>query len=408
MGSSNGDLNRLPTGTRLQLGVLASFCLMMLISGSLRGEAGAAEWSAEPALSVKGEYNSNLLLTNGKNAEWGNWVSPGLKFKGASESLQIDGSVKGDFVHYFGDQDRSYTSLFFPLRASSKWQRMTFGFDGGFARDNTLRGELLQTGLVLSFTQRNLWTATPSITVGLTERLNWQFGYQFVDASYENGLSLGLVNYQVNSGSSKLSYNFREHTQVQMIGEVVNFQAPDISQTWTYEGAGTGVIHNFSESLSTSASGGVRFLNTTQGLSSGSLSQNDVIWVYNASIKKEFEQSMILVEGGRDINPSGFGRLIQTNRVIGTISHNLTENLTASVTGGTYFVSAIASVGQSFPNSRYTNVSPKLSWKFAQWWTLDVGYSYAERTIASFDQWNFSNSTFVMLTYGGGKWSVSR
>jgi hypothetical protein len=148
---------------------------------------------------------------------------------------------------------------------------------------------------------------------------------------------------------------------------------------------------------------------TTQGgVPGGSLNRDDVVWVYNASIKKEFERATVLVEGSREINPSGFGLLLQTDRVGGTISHNLTENLTASLSGALYFTSAIASTRGSFPQTRFANVSPNLSWKFAQWWTLDVGYTYAERAVGSLDQWNYANSTFVMLTYGGAKWSVSR
>src|SRR5262249_42523037 len=129
---------------------------------------------------------------------------------------------------------------------------------------------------------------------------------------------------------------------------------------------------------------------------------------YNASIKKEFERSIVSVETSREINPSGFGRLIETTRVGGALSYNVTESLTASITGGTYFASGVASVGASFQRARYSNVAPSLSWKFAQWWTLDVGYSYSERGVDSLHQWNFANSTFFMLTYGGQKWSMSR
>jgi hypothetical protein len=410
MGLPKDDLSRSPVGIQPRLRLFAGLCLvMMMASTGLRGQAEAGEWSAEPSLSVKGEYNSNLLLLNGNNEVWGDWVIPKMKFKGATESLEVEGSAKGEFIHYYGSQDRALTNLYFPFRASYRKDRFTFGFDGGFTRDNTLMGELRQTGVVLSFTQRNLWTATPSLTIGLTERMSLQLDYRFLDASYENGRSLGLVNYQVNGGSSKLSYNLRERSQVQITGDLVNFVAPDIDQTWTYYGAGLGLSHNFSKSLIAAVSGGVRFINTTQGLSGGSLSQNDMVWVYYASIKKEFERSTILLDGSSEVNPSGFGRLIQTDRVGGVISHNFTEDLSASLNGGFYFVSTIATVGgQAFAETRYTTVSPKLSWKFAQWWNLDVGYSYAERAIDGLNQWNFANSTFVMLTYGGSKWSVSR
>jgi hypothetical protein len=409
MGLPCVDLDYPWAGILLRWRVLVVFCAVTVMSSGWKGAGQAAEWSAEPSLNLKGVYNSNLLLFNGDNEVWGYWASPAVKFKGATESLMIEGNAKADFVHYYGQQDRSFTNLYFPIRASYRWERLTFGFDGGFTRDNTLMSELRQTGVVLTFTQRNLWTATPSVTVGLTERLNWQMGYQFVDATYENGLSLGLVNYQLNGGSSELSYQLRERTQIKLTGELTNFVASQIQQEWTYEGVGVGGSHYFSESVSATVWGGVRFVKTTQGgVPGGSLSRDDVVWVYNASIKKEFERATVLVEGSREINPSGFGLLLQTDRVGGTISHNLTENLTASLSGALYFTSAIASTRGSFPQTRFANVSPNLSWKFAQWWTLDVGYTYAERAVGSLDQWNYANSTFVMLTYGGAKWSVSR
>jgi hypothetical protein len=94
----------------------------------------------------------------------------------------------------------------------------------------------------------------------------------------------------------------------------------------------------------------------------------------------------------------------------GSLSHNLTEALTVSLNGNLYFVSGIITEGSSgsFPQQRYSSISPSASWKFSQWWTLDVTYTYAERAVDSLNQWNFANSTFVMLTYGGPKWSVSR
>jgi len=392
---------------------LERFILVGMVVSTLLGivshRAQSAEWSAEPSFNVKGVYNSNLILSTGSNEVWGYWTSPAVKFKGATESFMIEGNAKADFVHYYGQQDRGFTNLLFPVSTSYKWERLTFGFDGSFIRDNTLMSELRQTGLVLSFTQRNLWTANPSVTVGLTERVNWQVGYQFADATYQNGLSLGLVNYQTNGGTSELSYQIQERTKIKLIGEVTNFVASQIQETWTYEGVRVGASHDFSESLSATVLGGPKFIRSTQGgVPGGSLSQNDVVWVYNANIKQEFEQSTISLDGGRELYPSGFGLLVQTDRVSGSISHRLTENLTASLNGGLYFTTPIASTRGPFPQTRFINVNPNVTWNFAQWWTLSVGYTYAERAVGSVNFWANANSTFVMLTYTGEKWSVSR
>jgi hypothetical protein len=157
-------------------------------------------------------------------------------------------------------------------------------------------------------------------------------------------------------------------------------------------------------------SSGVRFITSTQDFSGGSLTDRESVWVFSGRLKQVSEQTTVTLEGSREINPSGFGSLLQTDRLGGNLSHNLTETVTFSIDGATYFVTALASssLSRTFPQTQYTNVTPKISWKFGEWWTLGVGYSYAERAVGALDQWNFANSTFVMLTYGGPKWSVSR
>jgi hypothetical protein len=389
--------------------VAGVFGVMMLIRGWI-GDGYAAEWSFAPALSVRGVYNSNLLLFDGNNEVWGHWVSPSMQFKGSTESLDVEGNMKSDFVQYSGQQDRSFTNLYFPLRTSYRWDRHTFGFEGGFTRDNTLMGELQQTGVVLSFTQRNMWTANPTWSIGLTERLSGQIGYLFADAQYENGLSLGLVNYQVNGGTSALSYELTERDRVQLTGEYVRFEASQISQHWTYYGVGASASHSFTESLTGTVSSGVRFITSTQDFSGGSLSAHDTVWLFSGRLKQVFEQTTVMLEGSREVNPSGFGFLLQTDRFGGIVVHDLTETVTLSLEGATYFVDALAStsLAQSFPQTRFSSVSPKISWKFADWWSLEIAYAYAERAVGDLNQWNFANSTYLMLTYGGAKWSVSR
>src|SRR6185295_2385424 len=128
-----------------------------------------------------------------------------------------------------------------------------------------------------------------------------------------------------------------------------------------------------------------------------SLSAHDTVWVYRGTLVKRFERATIQIDGSREINPSGFGRLLVTDRVGGSLSHNLTETVTVSLNGGLYFVSAVVTAGPSgaLPQSRFSTVSPSLSWNFSQWWTLDVAYTYSERAVEEFNQWNFANSTFV-------------
>lgn len=385
---------------------------LVMMAAVLNGlsESRAAEWSAEPSLSMKGEYNSNLLLFNGDNQVWGQWITPGVAFKGATEALEVEGGARAEFVRYYGKSDRGLTNLYFPLKLSYRRDRLTFGLDGGFTRDNTLLAELRQTGLVLGFTQRNLWTAAPSITVGMTERLSWQTSYQFMDAQYQDGRRFGLVDYQVHGGTSGLTYNSGELDQVRVTGEFTHVTMPAILQHSTYYGAQIGWTHDFGHDVIGSLSGGVRFVSSTQDFSGGSISDYQMVGLYHATVRKRWERTTVQLDASREVNPSGFGLLLQTDRYGGTVSYGLTETLTLAMNGGLYSVSGVATTGfnRLVPRSHFASVSPSLSWKFAQWWTIDMAYTYAERGVGSLNQWNFSNATYLMLTYGGAKWSVSR
>lgn len=397
---------------QIRVGARLGWPVLAVIVAAFNGwsEGRAAEWSVRPSLSTKGEYNSNLLLFNGNNQVWGAWVNPSVQFKGSTEALEVEGGVRAEFVRYDGENDRRLTNLYFPLRTSYRMDRLMIGFDGGFTRDNTLLGELRQTGLVLGFTQRNLATAAPNVTVGLTERLSWQTGYQFMDAQYQDGVRFGLVDYRVHGGTTGLTYHTGELSEVQLTGEYASVTMPLIAQHSTYSGAQAGWSHDFGHEVTGFLSGGVRFITSTQDVAGGSLSDSQVVGLYRATLRKKFERTTVQLDASRDVNPSGFGLLLQTDRYGGTISHGLSETLTVAFSGALYSVSGVATAGLSrdVPRSRFLSVSPSLSWKFAQWWTLDVAYTYAERAVGSLDQWNVSNASFVMLTYGGAKWSMSR
>lgn len=387
----------------------------MIVSG-LSGIPGrwaqGAEWSAEPSLAVRGEYNSNLLLTSDPHSDvWGIWVSPGVKFAGSTERLEVTGKVAADFVQYFGDPDRGLTNLYFPLTMRYKTERDTLGFDGGFTRDNTLMGELRQTGVVLSFTQRNLWNLSPSWTHEVTDRLSIQAGYQYVDAAYENGLPLGLVNYTTQGGSAGLLYHLTEKDDVQVTGIYTNFHAPQAGDLRSdIYGGQLGFTHFFTESLTVNVAGGPRWVDSAQNQTGPRVQDQQLVGVFNATLRQKWEDSFMQIDVGRDIYPSGFGLLLQTDRAAITYSRDMTERLTLSVNAAVLLASSVSSIASTaaFPENRYVNVTPRVTWKISDWWAVDANYTYAQRDVDSFNVHAFSHAASVMLTYYPPKFSVGR
>ena len=364
----------------------------------------AGEWSLLPSIGVQGVYNDNLLLTpRPHNATYGLWVSPAADFSGKTERLEVSSRIAADFVSYYGGEETQFANVFLPLTLRYKTEQDLLGFSGGFTRDNTLMSELLTTGLVLRFTQRNQWTANPSWTRSITEKLSIQSGFQLNETTYEDGLRLGLVDYQLFGGSGGLLYQLTEQDQIQLAGSYVNFHTTNapLSFRASYPGVNLSLTHAFTETLTGTVYAGPRFVSSTTQTGSDNFKAQSTVWLFGASLTKRFDESTsIHVNVDRDIVPSGFGLLIQRNRAGLTVSHDLTETLAASLSGSGYLVSGITerATGGTFPENRYFSLTPQIAWKFSEWWKLELSYTYGRREAEGSNP-AMSNATMFMLTY---------
>lgn len=378
--------------------------LIWLVCGVQLLEVGAAEWSLVPSMGVKGVYNSNLLLTPLPHDEtYGYWVSPAAEFADKTERLEVSSRVAADFVFYYGELERRFTNLFLPLTMRYKTETDLLGFTGGFTRDNTLMSELLTTGVVLRFTQRNQWTANPSWARRITEKLSAQSSFQLNDTTYEDGLSLGLVDYQLFGGSGGLLYQLTEQDQIQLSGSYSDFHTTNAPSPFraSFPGVNLSLTHAFTETLTATANGGPSFVSSTTQTAGDNIKAESTVWLFGGNFTKKFERATVQVSGSRNIVPSGFGLLIQTDRAGLTISHDLTETLTASFDGSGYIVSGITqrATGGTFPEQRYIAVTPTIAWKFLEWWKLELSYTYRRREVDGFSDPAMSNATMFMLTY---------
>jgi len=388
-----------------------SVWLCWLWGFGLLSHSEGAEWSVQPSLNTKAYYNSNLFLLPLPHKEtYGYWISPAAEIAGKTERLEVSSKLAADFVTYYGEE-RQFTNMFLPLSLRYKTEADEFGFTGGFTRDNTLMGELLSTGVVLRFTQRNQWNANPTWTRSLTEKLSVQSTVQFTDTSYQKGLSLGLVDYQLIGGSTGLSYQLSDRDQLQLTGTYVSFHTTNgpFALSAVFPGAIMGITHAFSESFSGTVSGGPRFISATTELPNNKITAADTVWIYNASLMKKFERTFVQATLSREIVPSGFGLLLETNKIGMVASYNLTEFVTASLDTSYYIVSGATNLssGATLPEFKYTYVTPRLTWQFSEWWKLDLSYTYGSLRVSSIPELGTSNSVSFVVAYTPPKWSYS-
>ena len=390
----------------LRLNLLKKTLLLVgLLSGMQLTDVWAAEWTALPSLGVTGMYNDNLFITNQPHeATYGHWVSPAVEFSGKTENLTVSSQAKVSFASYYGGNPFNFTNAFLPLSVRYQTEKDLLGFTGGFVRDHTLLGELLTTGLVTRFTQRNQWTANPTWVRKITEKLSFQSGFQFNDTTYANVSSTSLRDYQLYGGSGGVLYQATEKDQLHLSGSYSNFHTINSPQPLrsSFPGVDLGLTHAFTESLTGTIHGGPSFVSTTVQTAGGNLTAQTTLWLFGASLTKKFEHTSIQVDVARNIVPSGFGLLVQTDRAGMTISHELTEALTASLNGAFYKTSSISTSSQAsavFAEQRFLFASPTIAWKFLEWWKVELSYTYQQREVDGGFNNASSNSTMFSLTY---------
>lgn len=383
----------------------ATLCLLLVAILACWGTTGlAAEWSLVPSMSTKGVYNDNLLLTPlPHDPTYGYWISPTVEFAGKTERLEVSSKAALDFVNYYGGETREFTNVLLPIQIRYRTEKDEWGFAGGFNRDNTLMGELQTTGLVLRFTQRNMWNANPTWTHTLTENMTFQGAVQFTNTSYENGLRLSLVDYQVWGSSAGLTYQYSERDRLQLSATYTNFHTTNAPSELrvSMPGALATLSHEFTEDLEASIYGGPRFLYSSSLMTNTRVTGKDVVWIYGTSLSKRFDKAVLQASLGREIMPSGFGLLLQTDRARLTFSYNFSETIAASFDLSGYRIAGVSPLanGGTLSENRLLYCTPQIDWKFSEWWKMELAYSLRMRDADSISEPVYSNGFTLMLTY---------
>lgn len=402
----------------------------------------AVEWSVEPSVSLREEYNDNIRLTTlPHNSVWLTKISPAVNLSGKSETLSVSGGARVNLNRYSGENGLDKNDQMFNLSSVYKTERDNWGVDASYTRDSTLESELVQTGYVLPRRERKSTSLAPSWTRSLTERLKLTAGYQYSNAKYENEPTLADYAYQKVNGV--LQYVWSEQDQFFLVASYDKVEQASVTYTYSqiFPFTGQDVIsgnesktrnflvgmsHVFSESLSGVLKIGRR---STQSTAVHTCNGDIAIpeCTYNilfdplitfrkdsqtsgssldATLDKQFETMKISGQASRDTKASGSG-LVETDRfgisVSDRLSHTVTGNLDISV----YRTKYLGDIALN-SNSRYYSIAPRLSWRITEWWTLDTGYRYARQKYENASSAATANVVYVNLVYNWPKISVSR
>jgi hypothetical protein len=418
-------------------------CLLLTLLVGLPLPVFAAEWSAEPSVSLRSGYNDNYRLTTAPHdSVWETDLRPAVKFGVETENQGLFGNADVGIARFYGGSGDTSSSVLdredyhFMVNSYQQTERNKFGADVEITRDSTLDTELTQTGQVIDNLATRLSTVLkPSWTRSLDEktRLNLDYAFNRVDYSDIVGQS-SLVNYDYNTASASLVRQFTPLTQGTVSTSFSQYIPETNLNSDTYA-IQVGLTRNHSETLSTSwlagwrntnsdtlsptgfcvgASPGASFPKCSGGIPLQTGTETDQVTntgaVYSASITKKLERGSLSASASRLATPSGTGGLLNTTHLSLAGEHRFTETLSSRLSVDYYkqdtIVNSSGSSLQTKP-SNFFRIQPSIAWQWQPEWTLAGEYLYSESEDANSDKAT-QNAVYLTLTYRPTKIFTSR
>jgi hypothetical protein len=388
--------------------------------------AAAAEWAIEPSVTLRQEYNDNMrLTTQPHNAVWGTILSPSLKLSTRTEVSEIALGGRLGINRYSGDASLNREDQYYTLHSSLASEHSNWGLDASYSKDSTLVSELDATGVVQAQRQRGYLTVSPSWTYQVNERNGLRLDYQYAQARYEDPQPVGLINYSNQSASASWLYQLSERDQL----TASVYQSRFDTSPHNYDARTNGVQgawrRDFSETMQASVSIGMRNTKSTIRSQAYQLVSTGIPGLYllvlvpetreysssgsvlKGSLTKRFERSSVVLNLSRDVNPSGNGSLVETDTLSLDGDYRFSETLRGSVNFTTYRSRYLGEIVTG-NDRRYLEITPRLSWRMTEWWTLDAGYRYSRQNYTDAGVRATSNLVYVGLSYIWPKISYAR
>jgi len=398
--------------------------LLPLAADPCRG----AEWSFEPSVSLRSEYNDNIQLTPDPHPTvWGMMLSPDVKFSAATETLTVTGGLNLSFNRYLNQPQLNIDNYDLSLRSSYKLERDSLQLNLDAIRDSTLVSELATTGVVLAYAPRNLATVTPSWSRSLTEATSITASYTYTDVRYQHTSGTSLTPYTDQSASLGMQSKVEEAKVLHLVAYYDRYETPSPQTRQNTYGVHGGYDHAFSETLRGTFLVGWRRTQSTVssqvlicdgpivvGICNGTVTETTAVqkqntsgFTLNAILEKRSETDTVTGRLSQEIYPSGAGSLVQTQRVGINWAKQWSPTLSSNVDAAAYQTDYIGGVVTS-SNSRYYSLNSSLSWRLSEWGKLDVGYNYARQKYDTVPVAASNNVIYLSFSYAWPRLSVSR
>lgn len=387
---------------------LAAFALIVPV------EARAGDATLLPQLSVRGEYDDNVLFSRVQEIDdYLLVVTPDLSLDYRTEKGSVNAGAAVDVLRYAQNDSLDRTNQRY--RASGAYA-LTELFqargNASYVNDTSLDSQLEETGIVTLRQQRENY----GLGAGLSYRLSGvsDMGVNVAFSRIEfDGPSLDYDDYSIVFQYNRLLTNGRSVFTVQ---PYYDHYESDASRVDNY-GLSFGFAHNFSETLSLNAFLGVRYTEVEYRfvvqevvfdpsllpffpfrLVFREVEEADSNWngVGDISISKRGETRSFTVGYKHDLGYSSSGDPLEVYRLYGSFNQSVTARLRFGLYASAYRSKSEGRISQT--DSKYFDFSSTVSYRLTERHVLQTGYRYSASWEDRLDQDDRSDRNIVWVS----------
>ncbi len=357
------------------------------------------EFRIVPSLSVKEEYNSNVLFSPSSiKRDFVTTLSPGVEMVNRTERLDTDLSVRLDRLEYADNRALSATDQMYDGKFKyAATPLFNISAEGGYSRSSNPTLDVGTTGIVMATAPWNHITSSLSADYQLTEKTAAGVSYSYGRDSYDDPRYLGNTSHDVNAG---LVYDLGKHfpatkgrtnvgyssysypdSRIDSITGTVGFSR-DLDEIWSVL-VDVGVRHTWSDISVTRQVPVYDFFFGFPILLGYELHKEQVKnggfgWVGSASLNYKGERSNGDLTCTRDITPAyGLNGAAERNYLTLSTRYRFTYELSALFSSGYYTLKSAASEFSAQVINQWTfRINPGIRYEFSKDMASEASYEY--------------------------------
>lgn len=357
----------------------------------------AAQWYSESSASTRSFYDDNVRLTSrDHDSVVGMVLSGKIKTGRRTETTDVNFNGGAASTKYSGEDDLDTNDFDIGVDATHRTEHDEFTFNMAIKRDSTLSSEVQSSGLMQSRKRRIEKNFALAWTRALSERTSLKLSYSHLDTDYKNAKNSGLTSYTYQAIGTVLSHSLSQKTVLTSTLTSSLYKVSSSIKTRTKDvGLVVGINHDFSEIFSAGAGIGMRYAET---LSRSTKKKNDTGYLLSANIKRTFEQMTIDGLFNRNVQPSGSGALLITDKLTVDAAYQLDERLSLHLGSSVYRNSSTDENDES-RDRLFFSIQPKVRWKIARWWLVEGSYRYRRQRYDATGRTAASNAIFLSIRH---------